>query len=278
MNHNPFRKWLLENHYLLESMDNEETPPSLSDGNTNSFPSEFFQEYNEKIPDAIPILPLRGIVVYPYTAVPLTIGQPRSIRLVDESLSETRFIGLLTSKDSEIETPGPQDLFQIGTVATIHRTFRLPDGTIRLLVQGLARFRVDEFTQTDPYLKAKITLIPETGNEGLETEALARNARSQFEHIAELTASIPQELVVSVVNLEDPLTTVYTISNFQRMPVEEAQGMLEVDALNEKLRKLVKFLTRESEVLELGQKIQKEARSEIEKVQRDYFLREQPPR
>lgn len=244
-------------------------------GNSTPLPSDFFHEYNEKIPDVLPILPLRGIVVYPYTAVPLTIGQPRSIRLIDDSQAETRFIGLITSKNSEIETPGPQDLFQIGTVATIHRTFRVPDGTIRLLVQGLARFRIEEFTQMEPYLKAKITLIPESGDEGLEIEALARNARSQFEHVAELTASIPQELVVSVVNLEDPLTTVYTISNFQRIPVEEAQGMLEMDSVNEKLRKLVKFLARESEVLELGQKIQKEARSEIEKVQRDYFLREQ---
>ncbi|NUM43942.1 MAG: endopeptidase La [Anaerolineales bacterium] len=253
----------------------EDDLPPTPNGNTHLDPADFFQEFNEKIPDVIPILPLRGIVVYPYTAVPLTIGQPRSIRLIDDSQTETRFIGLVTSKDSEIEAPGPQELFQIGTVATIHRTFRVPDGTIRLLVQGLARFRIEEFSQTEPYLKARITLIPEVREEGLETEALARNARSQFEHVAELLASIPQELVVSVVNLEDPLTSAYTIANFQRMPLEEAQKMLELDSVNEKLRKLVKILARESEVLELGQKIQKEARSEIEKVQRDYFLREQ---
>ncbi|HNB50793.1 MAG TPA: LON peptidase substrate-binding domain-containing protein, partial [Anaerolineales bacterium] len=275
MNHNPLFKWLLENRALLESMNDEDDLHPLADSSANSFPSELFQEFNEKIPDVLPILPLRGIVVYPYTAVPLTIGQPRSVRLVDEAQAEARYIGLITSKNSEIETPGPQDLYQIGTVATIHRTFRLPDGTIRLLVQGLARFRVEEFIQTEPYLKARVNLIPETGGEGLEIEALARNARSQFEHVADLVASIPQELVVSVVNLEDPLTTVYTISNFQRMPVEEAQALLEINSVNEKLHKLVKFLARESEVLELGQKIQKEARSEIEKVQRDYFLREQ---
>lgn len=274
MNHNLLLKWLREKYFLINSLADEEASTPFADGGISQL-SEFFQEHNEKIPDLIPILPLRGMVVYPYTAVPLTIGQPRSIRLVDEALAEARFIGLLTSKNSEIETPGPQDLYQIGTVATIHRTFRLPDGTIRLLVQGLARFRVEEFAQLEPYLKAKITLIPETMDEGLEIEALARNARSQFEHVAELTTSIPEELVVSVVNLEDPLTTVYTIANFQRIPVEEAQVMLEIDQLGEKLHKLVKFLARESEVLELGQKIQKEARSEIEKVQRDYFLREQ---
>ncbi|GAB4579565.1 MAG: endopeptidase La [Anaerolineales bacterium] len=272
---NNFLKWFLETHFIVDMLQAEDDFQPPINNNANQLPANIFQEYNEKIPDILPILPLRGIVVYPYTAVPLTIGQPRSIRLVDDALAETRYIGLITSKDSEIETPTPQDLYQIGTVATIHRTFRVPDGTIRLLVQGLARFRIEEFTQTDPYLKAKITLIPETGDEGLEIEALARNARSQFEHVAELAASIPQELVVSVVNLEDPLTTVYTISNFQRMPLEEAQAVLELDSVNEKLRKLVKFLAREAEVLELGQKIQKEARSEIEKVQRDYFLREQ---
>ncbi len=245
-------------------------------GNSAVHSSDFSQASNEKIPTSLPILPLRGIVVYPFTAVPLTIGQPRSIRLIDETLSDERFIGLITSKDSELETPGPQDLYQIGTVATIHRTFRAPDGTIRLLVQGLARFQIEEFTQIDPYLKAKIRLIPEVvGEEGLEIEALARNARNQFEHVAELMASIPQELIASVINLEDPLTTVYTVSNFQRMPVEEAQAILEINSVTDKLRKLVSFLAHESEVLELGQKIQKEARSEIEKVQRDYFLREQ---
>jgi ATP-dependent Lon protease len=229
-----------------------------------------------KIPSVLPILPLRGIVVYPQTAVPLTIGQSRSIRLVDDVVAgEQRLIGLITSRDPELEIPEPKDLFSVGTVAIVHRLFRAPDGTIRLLVQGVVRFRVGEFLQTEPYLKAQITIVPETVEEGLEIEALARNARTQFERIAEMIPTIPRELVASVMSLEDPLQTVYTITNFQRMDLKDAQELLELDSVSAKLRKLVAILAREIEVLEIGQKIQNEARSEIEKVQREYFLREQ---
>ncbi len=229
-----------------------------------------------KIPDVLPILPLRGLVVYPETAVPLTIGQPRSIRLVDDVVAgEDRLIGLVTSKDPDLEIPEPKDLYEIGTVAMIHRLFRAPDGTIRLLVQGTARFKLGEFDQHEPYLKAHIHLIPETEEEGVEVEALARNARDQFAHIGELITSIPRELIASVQAIEDPLQTVYTIANFQRMDLSAAQSLLELDSVKEKLHKLVGILTREIEVLEIGQKIQNEARSEIEKMQRDYFLREQ---
>ena len=234
------------------------------------------EAYQDQIPSSLPILPLRGVVVYPQTAVPLTIGQPRSIRLVDDVVAgEERLIGLVASEKPEVDQPEPQDLFSIGTVAVVHRLFRAPDDTIRLLVQGLARFRIEEFTELEPYLRANITLIPETVGDDLEVEALARNAREQFERIAEMIPSIPRELVSSVVDLEDPLQTVYTIANFQRMDLKDAQEILEMDSAGEKLRKLVGLLAREVEVLEIGQKIQNEARSEIEKVQREYYLREQ---
>jgi ATP-dependent Lon protease len=234
------------------------------------------QQQEENIPSVLPILPLRGLVVYPQTAVPLTIGQPRSIRLVDDVVAgEERLIGVLTSRDPELEVPGPNDLYTFGTVAMVHRLFRAPDGTIRLLVQGVARFKVGEFLQQEPYLKAHIELMPETIEEGLELVALARNARDQFERIAEMVPSIPRELVGSVTALEDPLQTVYTIANFQRMDLQDAQQMLEMDSASEKLHKLLGILVREVEVLEIGQKIQNEARSEIEKLQHEYFLREQ---
>ncbi|HEY5573805.1 MAG TPA: endopeptidase La [Anaerolineales bacterium] len=234
------------------------------------------EAYQDQIPASLPILPLRGVVVYPQTAVPLTIGQPRSIRLVDDVVAEEeRLIGLVASEKPELDRPEPQDLYSTGTVAVVHRLFRAPDDTIRLLVQGLARFRIEEFTELEPYLRANITLIPETVGDDLEVEALARNAREQFERIAEMIPSIPRELVSSVVDLEDPLQTVYTIANFQRMDLKDAQEILEMDSAGEKLRKLVGLLAREVEVLEIGQKIQNEARSEIEKVQREYYLREQ---
>jgi len=228
------------------------------------------------IPTELPILPLRGLVVYPQTAVPLTIGQPRSIRLVDEVVAgEEKLIGLIASRDPDLEAPEPGDLFTVGTVALVHRLFRAPDGTIRLVVQGLARFRVEEFIQLEPYLMARIELAPEVVESGAEIEALARSARDQFERISEMVASMPRELVVSVLSLEDPLQTIYTIANFQRMELSDAQKLLDIDSVSEKLHRLVNLLAREVEVLEIGQKIQNEARSEIEKVQREYFLREQ---
>jgi ATP-dependent Lon protease len=247
-----------------EEQDNNLVKPSSTD------------ESNVKYPEIVPILPLRGVVVYPQTAVPLTIGQARSIKLVDEVSGTTdKFIGLVAARNPEIEEPGPADLYPIGTIAAVHRLFRAPDNTIRLLVQGLARFRVVEYVETEPYLRARIEINPELVETGLEIEALARSARDQFEQISGLTPSIPRELVASIVSLEDPLQTVYTIANFQRIELKEAQSLLELDSTKTKLEKLVDLLVREAEVLSLGAKIQNQARSEIEKVQREYYLREQ---
>ncbi len=142
---------------------------------------------------------------------------------------DERLIGLVTSRNPDLEAPEPPDLFSVGTVAMVHRMFRAPDGTIRLVVQGLARFALGEFTQIDPYLRAVINLKPEIIESGLEIEALARNARDQFEHIADMIPSIPRELVTSVVSLEDPLQIVYTIANFQRMELKDAQELLELE-------------------------------------------------
>jgi ATP-dependent Lon protease len=284
----PASKWLLNYLNRLHSnpteIDDNLKEELLSDIPFNPVPEPDNQNTQEidnsfdliqQIPGEISILPLRGLVVFPQTGVPLTIGQTRSIRLVDEAVSGKRLIGLLTAKDPEIENPQPSDLYKIGTVGIINRLFRAPDGTIRLLVQGIARFKVTEYTKTDPYIQAKIKVIPEKVETGIEIDALARNARDQFEHIAEMIPSIPRELVVSVVSIQDPLQTVYTIVNFQRMELSEAQSILELDSVTAKLRKLVAHLTREGEVIELGQKIQNDARSEIEKVQREYYLREQ---
>ena len=229
----------------------------------------------QKFPDVLPILPLRGVVVYPNTAVPLTVGQPRSIKLVDDVVGGDKLVGLVAALDPEKETPGPNELYRIGTIATVHRLLRAPDGTVRLLVQGMQRFRLGEFVEEEPYLKAHIELLPETEEKNIETDALARNARDQFQQITQMIPSFPDELVNSITSLEDPLQTVYTIANFQRIDLKDAQEILELDSVYEKLKKLIGLLVREAEVLQIGQKIQNEARGEIEKVQREYFLREQ---
>ena len=236
---------------------------------------EVKKEDSEIFPEEIPILPLRGLVVYPQTAVPLTIGQARSIRLVDEVVKADRLVGLVASRDPSVDEPEPEMLYDYGTLAIIHRLFRAPDGTMRLLVQGTSRFKIKKYTQTKPFLKAFVEPAPEKVEKGLKIEALARNVRDQFSQIAELVPSIPAEIVVSINTLQDPLQTVYNIANLQRMEVEDAEQILELDSTSDKLRKLVGILTRESEVLNLGKKIQNEAREEIEKVQREYYLREQ---
>jgi len=228
-----------------------------------------------EIPEYLPILPLRGVVVYPHTAVPLTIGQPRSIRLIDDVVTSQRLIGLVASRKPELELPGPEDLYSYGTLAAIQRLFRAPDGTIRLIVRGLARFELGEFTALEPYLTARIYLKPETVEEGVEIEAQVRAAKDQFQKIAELAPSLPREILGSVLLLDDPLHVVYTIANYQRMGIAEAQELLEEDAAIVKLQSLNNLLSREVEVLSLGQQIQQEARTEIEKVQREFFLREQ---
>src|SRR5512133_1901886 len=228
-----------------------------------------------KYPDVLPILPLRGVVVYPQTAVPLTVGQPRSIKLVDDVVASDKLVGLVAAVNPELETPGPKDLYRVGVIATVHRLLRAPDGTVRLLVQGMDRFRLGEVVTEEPYLKAKIELAPEAVEEGLEIDALARNARDQFQQITQMIPSFPEELAGSITSVEDPLQTAYTIANFQRMDLKDSQEILAIDSVAEKLKKLIGLLVREAEVLQLGQKIQNEARGEIEKVQREYFLREQ---
>lgn len=245
--------------------------------NDNASPDPQTDEKNEgqKFPDTLPILPLRGVVVYPNTAVPLTVGQARSIKLVDDVVGGDKLVGLVAALDPEKETPGPSELHKFGTIATVHRLLRAPDGTVRLLVQGMERFRLGEFVEEEPYLKAHVHLAPETEETNIETDALARNARDQFQQITQMIPSFPDELVNSITSLEDPLQTVYTIANFQRIDLKDAQEILELDSVYEKLKKLIGLLVRESEVLQIGQKIQNEARGEIEKVQREYFLREQ---
>ena len=236
---------------------------------------EEIEEIEAVIPEELPILPLRGVVVYPQTVIPLTVGQPRSIKLVDEVVSGNRMIGLITSKDPNLETPGPDDIYRIGTIASIHRLFRAPDGTIRMLVQGVSRVEVDEFTSTEPYLKAQVHETPENVEQSIEVEALTRNVVGLFTRLAELVPSIPGELISSALNVDDPLQLAYTIATYIRIDLDEAQALLELDSTEAKLRRLMTLLSKELEVLELGRKIQTEAQTEMEKVQREYYLREQ---
>ena len=233
------------------------------------------QDIEINLPSQLPILPLRGLVVYPQTTIPLNVGQPRSIRLVDEAVGGDRFVGLVASKDADLETPGPEDIYEYGTLAQIHRLFRAPDGTIRLLVQGISRIRVTGYTATEPYLRGSIDVVPETVEDSLEVQALMRSVVEMFGRMADLAPSIPNELLNAALGVEDPLQLVYALATYTRLDLEDQQKLLRLDSTVEKLRMLMSVLAKELEVLELGHKIQTEAQSEMEKMQREYFLREQ---
>ncbi len=230
------------------------------------------------LPEELPILPLRGLVVYPQTAIPLTVGQERSIQLVDEVVAGDRLVGLAASTDPSLGTPGPDQVQTVGTLAAIHRLFRTSDGTVRLLIQGLQRIRIDEFVETSPFLRARVTRIPEDEvvfADDIEMEAMIRTVVDRFSALAELVPSIPQELVSNALNVEDPLQLVYSIATYVRIDLDDAQALLEMDSVGDKIRHLLKLLSKEYDVLSLGRKIQEDAQQEMEKTQRDYFLREQ---
>ncbi|MGD9146980.1 MAG: endopeptidase La [Anaerolineae bacterium] len=227
------------------------------------------------VPEELAILPLRGVVVYPLTFQALNVGQPRSIQLVDDATVAKQVIGLVAARDAEIEEPGPDDVYEIGVAATIHRMIKAPDGTIRLLVQGVERIRIDEWTGDEPYLRARVSVLPDEVEEGIEVEALMRNATDLLRRLVSLVSQLPDELLMAAINLDDPRQLVYFVATNIRLELPDAQAILEIDSVREKLLRLTTILTKELEVLELGRKIQTEAQSEMEKMQREYFLREQ---
>ncbi len=227
------------------------------------------------VPQELAILPLRGVVVYPLTFQALNVGQPRSIQLVDDATVNKQMIGLVTSRNAEIEEPGPDDVYDLGVAATIHRMIKAPDGTIRLLVQGVERIQIRKWATEEPYLRAQVATRPDSVEDSLEVEALMRNAVDLLRRLVSLVSQLPDELLTAAINLDDPRQLVYFIATNIRMEIPDAQAILEIDSVHEKLLKLTSIMTKELEVLELGRRIQSEAQSEMEKMQREYFLREQ---
>ena len=233
------------------------------------------QAEEPSVPEELAILPLRGVVVYPLTFQALNVGQARSIQLVDDATVHKQMIGLVTARDAEVEEPGPDQVYEIGVAATIHRMFKSPDGTIRLLVQGVERIQIEEWITREPYLKARVRALPDQAEESIEVEALMRTAIDLLRRLVSLVSQLPDELLMAAINLDDPRQLVYFIATNVRMEIPDAQAILEIDSIREKLLKLTIVLTKELEVLELGRKIQSEAQSEMESMQREFFLREQ---
>jgi len=228
-----------------------------------------------ELPGELPVLPLRDTVVFPDTMIPLTVGQERSIRLIDEVLAADRLLVLVASKDAEVETPGPDLLYQVGTVALAHKMVKLPDNTMRILVQGLQRVRITGYTAEEPYLRATIEKVEDVVVESKEVDALRANLLSVFSRIVSLVPYLPEELEMAAANVEEPGALAFLVASTMRIKTEDKQELLEEADVEQRLRKLTRTLARELEVLELGSKIQSDVRSEIDKTQREYFLRQQ---
>jgi ATP-dependent Lon protease len=218
---------------------------------------------------------LRETVTYPDTLTPLAVGQERSIKLVNDVLSGNRLLAMVASKDPELDTPGPEDLYGVGVAGTVARMMKVPDGTLRILVQGSERIRIRDFVSEQPYLVARIEEMPEVIEESTELEALTRNVQTTFSEIIEAIPYLPEELQLAVANLDEPSALSHLISGALRISTEEKQELLETVDVTKRLRRLSEILTRELEVVQLGSKIQSQVESEIDKGQREYFLRQQ---
>ncbi len=230
---------------------------------------------SEPLPDALPVLPLRDTVTFPETLTPLAVGQERSIKLVDDVLGANRMLAMVAARDPENEEPGPKDLHEVGVVGVVARMLKVPDGTLRVLVQGTQRVRLGPYVAEQPYLVARISELPDEVEEGQELEALTRNVQRTFSEIIEQIPYLPEELQMAVANLDDPAALAHLIAGTLRISTEEKQELLEEVQVVARLRHLTQILARELEVVQLGTQIQTQVQSEIDKGQREFFLRQQ---
>jgi ATP-dependent Lon protease len=233
------------------------------------------ERQGQPLPAALPVLPLREMVPYPDTLLPLGVGQQRSIKLVNDVLSGERTLVLVAARDPEVDQPSPDQLYDVGVAGIVARMLKIPDGTIRILVQGTERVRVGDYVTEEPYLVARIEPLPDVVDATPELEALSRNVQRSFTEIIEQIPYLPEELQLAVTNVDDPSALAHLIAGALRIPTEEKQELLEEVDVGKRLRRLSEILARELEVIQLGSKIQSQVQSEIEKGQREYYLREQ---
>ena len=230
-----------------------------------------------KMPETVPVLPVRDMVVYPFMILPLYVGREKSIRAVEEALSRDRLILLVAQKDAEVEDPNSQEIYPIGTVTMIMRVLKMPDGRVKILVQGLARTRILEFLRKEPYFEARIAEIldDEVPTMGVELEALIRTVKEQVSRSASVGKQISPDILVIINNLDHPGRLADLVASHLDLKVEQAVEILEITSPEERLRRISDFLRNEIELLEVQQRIQSQAKEEIDKTQREYYLREQ---
>jgi ATP-dependent Lon protease len=234
------------------------------------------EDHQLEFPAALPVLPLKETVVFPQSMSPLAIGQERSVRLIDDVVAGDRLLALITARDASTEAPGWDDIYGIGTVALVHKMIKVPDGTLRILVQGLERIKLETQLDTDPYLLGEFSSLPDILVETPEVEALTRNVQGLFARIIGLAPYLPEELQLAAANVDDPSALCHLVaSTLRTIKTQERQEILEEVDVELRLRRISQILNREVEVFELGSKIQSQVQSEMEKGQREYFLRQQ---
>ena len=236
---------------------------------------ELVEVKREGLPKEIPIMAIRSTVVFPFAAVPLTVARPRSIRLVDEVAAGDKLFGALAQRDTQVEDPKPEDLYEVGTICRIIRMLKQPDGTVMLLVQGLARFRVLSFTQEEPYFRAAIETLESIVESDKELTALAQQVSSRFQQLITLSPQLQAYLQMAVVNIDDPGQLADFVASNLDVPFPKRQEVLETLNVKERLRLVLRMLEERIEILELGSKIHHEVKSEIDKTMRERYLREQ---
>jgi ATP-dependent Lon protease len=228
-----------------------------------------------QLPDQLAVLPLRDTVTFPEMPVPLNVGQERSIELVNDALRTNRSIVLVAGSDPEVEAPGPDQLYSVGVLGSIARMIRLPDGSLRILIQGGQRVRIESWVRSEPYLVATVEPAPDIVRESAELVALMRNVQQTFSSIVGQVPYLPEELQIMVANVDDPIVLTHVIAGALRLKTDEKQELLEELDVAKRLRRLSQILARELEVVQLGTKIQSQVQSELDKGQREYFLRQQ---
>ncbi|RLD31856.1 MAG: endopeptidase La, partial [Bacteroidetes bacterium] len=255
----------------------------LLDGDTELIPLLSNEDealmHTEKIPDELPILPLRNNVLFPGVVIPITVGRDKSIKLIKDTYAGDKTIGVLSQRDIEVEDPGAEDLFNVGTVAQIMKILQMPDGSTTAIIQGKKRFRMIELHQTDPYFKAKVapfeTLEHEIDKEDKSFKALISRVKDMAMQIIKMSPNIPSDAAFAIKNIESPVFLVNFASSNLNIEMREKQKLLEISDLVERANEVLKALSREMQVLELKNQIQDKVKTDLDKQQRDFLLNQQ---
>lgn len=230
---------------------------------------------NVAFKEILPLLPLRGMIVFPYMVVPLDVGRDKSIRALEEAMVNERLIVLAAQRQAKVNEPNQEEIYSVGTMVEIKQLLKLPDGTLRVLVEGLRRVRIVEYLQSEPHYRVRLEEMPESEDKNYESEALMRTTLFQFEQYIKLSKKIPPEVLSSVSNVEDPGRLADIITSHLNFKIEEKQEILEAVSLRNRLEKLCGFLVKEIEIMEMERKIHVRVRKQMEKTQKEYYLREQ---